>query len=483
MISRTLSVALVAALLGGCVYYNGMYNTKRLAGSARKAERDGRTFEANNLWGQVVTRAESLVARHPDSKYVDEALVLKGVALARLNQCEAAVAPLGRVSLLPADAEVTEEASLALGRCQLQLGEPEVAEIMIARAVESEDPARRREARLLRGRALRMTGRHREAVAALAGSSDPGAVDERLLALAGAGRRDAALALADSMLATRDTTARWDTVVVAVGREDPATASALVDRLASRPDTPPTTRARLFLEDGLRLASLDSTRAEARLRQAAEVDSADGSAQRARLQLTRLSLTRATSVSQLPPIAKELDQRIEREGVVAGEAGQLRESVGAILAAADSASAGAAQSDLRLFLAAETARDSLAAPALAASLFRTIVETSPDSPYAPKAILAGRTLDPVWGESAVPLLEARYAGSPYVAYLQGNEPYGYRELEDSLQSFALGLAAAGPPGARGPGVVPPDDRRRTVGRDSIPTRPGAAPRPRRGLEP
>ena len=82
---RALSLVLVAALLGGCVYYNGMYNTKRLAGSARKAERDGRAFEANNLWGQVITRAESLVARHPDSKYVDEALVLKGVALARLR--------------------------------------------------------------------------------------------------------------------------------------------------------------------------------------------------------------------------------------------------------------------------------------------------------------------------------------------------------------------------------------------------------------
>ena len=77
----------MALLLGGCVYYNGMYNTKRLAGSARKAERDGRTFEANNLWGQVVTRADSLVVRHPDSKYVDEALVLKGIALARLDQC------------------------------------------------------------------------------------------------------------------------------------------------------------------------------------------------------------------------------------------------------------------------------------------------------------------------------------------------------------------------------------------------------------
>jgi predicted negative regulator of RcsB-dependent stress response len=473
MTSRALSVALVAALLGGCVYYNGMYNTKRLAGSARKAERDGRTFEATNLWGQVVTRAESLVARHPDSKYVDEALVLKGVALARLNQCDAAVAPLSRVSLLPADAEVTEEASLALGRCQLQLGEPAVAEILLARAAESKDPVRRREARLMHGRALRMSGRHQEAMAALEGSSDPRAANERLLTLAGAGQRDAALALADSMLATGDTTARWDTVVVAVGREDPAIASALVDRLEGRPGTPPTARARLFLEDGLRLAPLDTARAEARLRQAAQVDRIGISGERARLRLIRLSLTRATSAAELAPIAKELDRRIEGRGELAGDAAQLRESVGRILAAADSASAGAAQADLRLFLAAETARDSLAAPALAASLFRTIVETTPDSPYAPKAILAGQTLDPVWGQSAMPLLEVRYAGSPYVAYLQGYEPYGYRELEDSLQSFALGLGAGAPPGARRPGVR----------RDSLPTRPGARPPPRRGLEP
>jgi hypothetical protein len=472
-ISRAVSVALVAALLGGCVYYNGMYNTKRLAGSARRAERDGRTFEANNLWGQVITRAESLVARHPDSKYVDEAMVLKGVALSKLNQCQAAVAPLGRVSLLPADAEVTEEATLALGRCQLELADPSVAETMFARVADSQDPVRRREARLLRARALRLTGRHEEALAVLEGSADPRAVDERLLALAGARKRDAALALADSMLAIRDTTVRWDTVVVAVGREDAATASALVDRLESRPGTPPTTRALLFLDDGLRLAPFDSIRAEARLRQAAEVAEGGDPVERARLRLTRLGLSRATSVSGLPAIMKELDELIERKSALAGEAGQLRESVADILAAGDSVSAGAAEADLRLFLAAETARDTLAAPVLAASLFRTIVEATPDSPYAPKAILAGQVLDPVWGESAVLLLEARYAESPYVAFLQGTEPYGYRELEDSLQTFALGFGAGDRPQVRRPGVGP----------DSLPTRPGAAPPARRALEP
>jgi hypothetical protein len=113
-----------------------------------------------------------------------------------------------------------------------------------------------------------------------------------------------------------------------------------------------------------------------------------------------------------------------------------------VLTAADSAAAGGSLADLQLFLAAETARDSLAAPALAVSLFRTIIERLPDSPYAPKAILAGHALDPAWGESVLPLLEERYAASPYVALVRGEEPYGYRELEDSLQIFARGVAAA-----------------------------------------
>jgi hypothetical protein len=470
---RALSLSLVAALLGGCVYYNGMYNTKRLAGSARKAERDGRVFEANNLWGQVITRADSLVARHPDSKYVDEALVLKGVALARLNQCDAAVAPLARVSLLPAEADVTEEATLALGRCQLALGEPAVAEIMLARIGDSQDPVRRRDARLLRARALRLSGRHAEALAALEGATDPRALDERLLALAGAGRHDAALVLVDSMLSAVDTTARWDTVVVAVGRVDPLTASALVDRLESRNKTQGPLRARHYLQDGLRLATVDSARAEARFRQAAEAGGTEDAGERARLELIRMRLSRAGAISDLPPIAKELDDRIEQRSALAAEAGQLRESVTRILVAGDSASAGAARADLRLFLAAEAARDSLAAPRLAAQLFRTIVETTPDSPYAPKAILAGQALDPVWGALAVPLLEDRYAASPYVAFLQGYEPYGYVELEDSLRTFALGLGAGARGGAPRPGF----------GRDSLPRRPGAAPPPRRGLEP
>ena len=68
---------------------------------------------------------------------------------------------------------MTEEAALALGRCQLELGDPAVAETMFARVAESKDPVRRREARLLRGRALRMTGRAPGGGAAARGVDGP----------------------------------------------------------------------------------------------------------------------------------------------------------------------------------------------------------------------------------------------------------------------------------------------------------------------
>jgi hypothetical protein len=180
-----------------------------------------------------------------------------------------------------------------------------------------------------------------------------------------------------------------------------------------------------------------------------------------------------SSVAELRPVIADLEARATARTTASSEAATVRDLVSRVLSAADSAAAGAAQADLQLFLAAETARDSLAAPALAVSLFRTIVESLPDSPYAPKAILAAHALDPVWGESVLPLLDERYALSPYVALARGEEGYGYRELEDSLEIFARGLTAAS-------GAAP---ARPMLREDSLAAQRGPAPRPRRGLEP
>jgi outer membrane protein assembly factor BamD (BamD/ComL family) len=463
---RTVTGSLCLLLLGGCVYYNGMYNAKRLAGSARSAERDGRTFEATNYWGQVITRADTLVARHPDSKYVDEALMLKGTALSRLGQCSNAMGPLSRVTQVQSSNDAVEDAYLALARCHLEMGDPTAAELAIARPLQSREKYRRQQARLVHARALRLTGRPAEAVVALDSLPGDRVADERLLALAAAGQRDQAFRLADSLLAQPDSGRFWDSLVVAVGRGDALTASHIVDRLLERPGTPPMSRTRWLIEDAQRLEGTDTARATARLAQAAQMGGATSAGFSARVELARRGLRGTRTVDELAQPIKLLDSlaggSASEDGGAVGEASQLHATLVRIRDASDSSTARAATADLRLFLAAELARDSLEAPQLATSLFRRVADEWPDSPYAPKALLAVGMLAPAWADSARDLLATRYAASPYVAYVQGNALPEYKALEDSLQAFALASQARerqASPGQPGRPVTPGNRRR------------------------
>jgi hypothetical protein len=435
-----LLVGLAMLLLSGCVYYNGLYNANRLARSARKAEREGRTFEATNLWGQVITRAESVSVRHPDSKYADQAAVLRGVALARLDQCAPAMSPLGHAALLATGTELAEEGALALGRCSLEAGDAGAADLAFNRVIESHDPARRREARLQHARVLRLVGRYQEAVTLLQEAHDPQAHEDLFLALAGAGRTAEAFALADTLIAHADSTRSWDALIETLARQNPAHASTLVDRLIAVRSPAPPVRSQWLLQDADRLALFDSARATRRLQQAVQAGSKTPDGRRARLRLTRRSLARIRSVAELASVSDSLGALSQSAALEDGEALPLRLAVDRVRAVADSTDAATPQADLRLFLVAEVARDSLGAPTLAATLFRRIVEQSPTSPYAPKALLAAQQLDSAWADTARALLAERYANSPYLAMLRGEDAPGYRLLEDSLRSFATAQA-------------------------------------------
>lgn len=456
-----LAVVLAAGLLGGCVYYNGMYNTNRLAKAARKAEREGRTFEATNLWGQVVTRAESVVVRHPRSKYADQANVLRGLALARIDQCPTAVGPLGRVADLPQRSDFAEEAALALGRCQLQLGDAGLADLAFARVIDSRDSLRRREARSQHAHALRLNGRYQEALDLLREHPDFRNRDDLLLSLAGVGDTASAFALADSLLASGDSTVRWDSLVVSLGGQDPRSASALVDRLVARGSDKPEVQARWLYEDGIRLASVDSARAQARLEAAAATPGRVEAAERARLRLLRLALARSRTEAELARLDDSLTAMAEREGVVSAEAEALAATSGRLRSVTDSLAPTAPQGDLRLFLAGEAARDTLGAPLLAAGLFRRVADEWPASPYAPKALLAAHQLDPSEPDDARILADSVWAGSPYLAMLRGQDAPGYAALEDSLAAFAasqpVGTGSRNPRVFRRRPVLPEDD--------------------------
>ena len=82
-----------------------------------------------------------------------------------------------------------------------------------SRLTASRDPGRRRLALFAHGRAQRINGNYDEALAELSGTDYPGAAGERAAALAGLGRLPEALAVADTLLAARDTMAPWDSLV------------------------------------------------------------------------------------------------------------------------------------------------------------------------------------------------------------------------------------------------------------------------------
>ena len=459
LIVIVLATAALTGMLAGCVYYNGMYNANRLARSARKAEREGRTLEANGLWGQVATKAESVLVRHPTSKYAREAMLLRGIALARMDQCEQALGLLGGLAFSNGTSDLTEEALLANGRCQIALGNLAAGDAAFSQLLDSKSADRRREARFHHARLLRQSGRHEEAVRTLSGQTEPRAVAERVLALAGAGRVPEAMALTDSLIARGDTTRRWDSLLVVLAEDNPSTASRLLDHLGGLPNRTPQVRARMLLEDGVRLLPVDSVRAGRRFRDAMAIGGATDAAGRAGLALVGLQLARVAQPSELVPVLDTLKRLSTRFVPLSAEITRLTGVVADIHSVATKVTPDSLQGDLRFFLAAESARDALKAPGLAETLFRRIPEQWPFSPYAPKAILAAQQLNAGWIDSAHLLLEERYFDSPYLATVRGEATPEYRQLEDSLGAFAAALAVAKSPQQR-PRPTPAGARRR-----------------------
>ena len=441
---RLLEVALILGVAGstGCVYYNGMYNANRLAGSARKAERDGRTFEANGLWGQVATKAESVMVRHPTSKYAPEAAVLRGVALARMGQCHDALGPLSDLPTARISAELREDALLAMGLCQVAAGNTDAADAAFLQLLDSKSSDRGREAAYQHARLLRQIGRYDEALKVLSGVHDQRTDAERLLALAGAGQVPAAMVIADTLVTKGDSARHWDSLVVALGEENPLAASNLVDRVRHVPGRAKEGEARLLLEDGMRLELVDTARAARRFNEVLAVAKNGTAAGRAILELLRMDLRRVTQPAQLASFNAKLKDLSQRSETVSDEITLLSTKVEEVRRAGGEIAADTLQGDLRLFLAAETARDSLAAPHLAESLFRRIPDLFPASAYAPKAILAVQQLNPAFVDSGGALLAERYGDSPYLAMVRGEGSDAYRQLEDSLAGFATAQARA-----------------------------------------
>jgi tetratricopeptide (TPR) repeat protein len=443
-------ILLLACLsLGGCVYYNGVYNARRLTKEAERAERDGRRFDAQGLYGQVATKAESVLARYPRSEWADDARFLRGNALARLRNCEGARPELEAVVLASPDPELVRRSLDVLADCYTELGQWDHAAGALARLRDGAEPevARRAAGRLVA--VLRTNGRYAEALTVL--ESEPDLVPppaERAAILAGAGRSAEALALVDTILAgSQSSDAPWDSLVAALGRSDPAVAGALTDRLAVLDSLPADLRARLLLADAERWRERDTARARLRWEQATLVAPTRPVQASARMELTGRALAVAAGPDELRPMVDTLAAIGELGGRAGADAVRRRSALQQALARMDSLrpdTAGSPEGDIILFLTAESLRDSVGAARAAAGLFTLLVDRHPGSPYAPKAILARAALEPARAESLLADMSIRYPGSPYLLALRGAPADSFLALEDSLRRWSR--PAVGPPG-------------------------------------
>ncbi|MGE0353594.1 MAG: tetratricopeptide repeat protein [Gemmatimonadales bacterium] len=446
--------------LGGCAYYNGMYNANRLAHQAEKAEKEGRTFDAASLWGQVGVKADTVLARHGKSQWADDAKLLRGKAYQRLGDCQSATSYLNQVVAASTDPRLVEEASFLLGRCYQELGETEEATAAFSRLVNSTDPARRNESLYQHGRSLRIGGRYQEALAELQHTTDPRARGERLAALAALGRFAEGHEIVDTLIAAGDTTTAWDDILDLLGRHDTLAASTLTDRLVGMKNSTAEQRARWLIADGKRLAASRPEEAFARFRKAIVVGSGSQAPGKARFAILQQRLAQAT-VDSLDALMPEISELATLGGEVSFLAAGMDRAARRIRQALDTVAAGAGQPDLRIFLAAEEARDSLGADRIAVVLFGMVPGRWPDSPYAAKSLMALAATDPTQADSVREVLNSQYGDSPYLLAVMGDSAPGYRALEDSLRAFAYRVLAAsrvGAPAGR-PGVRTPTSSR------------------------
>jgi predicted negative regulator of RcsB-dependent stress response len=452
-VKRVASALVLATFAIGCAYYNGLYNANHLAKEATKAEREGRTGEARSFWSQAAVKAESVASRHPHSKWRDDALLLQGKALQSIRACAAAIAPLELAADSSPDPKIRVEAALRAGQCRLDTREPDSALAVVAPVLEHGSVADQSEARLVRGEAYLRLGQPERALDELAASAAPGVAFPKAIALTRLGRAEEGAAELRRVVAGPYDEDDWLPALDTVGQAAPAEVSTIVDSLVKRDDIALGQRLRLWLQDGQRwLQAADTARAMDRflLARKGGPDSTAGRA--ARTYIGVVAAERAQAWSAVSELYDSLSAAIRQGGEPVRIAGKYMSILTRVRAGLQQDSA-----SLGLFLSAEDVRDSIGNAKLAESLFEQVVERYPETPLAPKALVALALLRPEVGDSLVGVLRERYPASPYTLLLSGSGGAAYEALEDSLRKAAAATGRRRGRQERPPGDEPQDE--------------------------
>ncbi len=427
------AVPALLALAAGCVYYNAIYNAQEAFQRGETLRRAGRHDMARAAYADVVRKAAAGYRKEPDGPWASEALYLLGRARLRLGEVEAAREALDEAAAQTTDEVLRHRILVYLALAEEQQGERERALQTVNEALRVlRDGPELAEGHLLRGRILLSEGhadtgwwdldraaeahpayrvdaaletlrwavryhrreRARQAIASLAAAGGDGVVLGRLEPVVHDAARAWGVTRAGELLAAADS-AGWDREV----------------------------RARLrLLRAEFAAAAGDTATARALARQVAEEAGEEGV--RARVWLARLSLL---SVRDLAGLGRVRAVLLPAQGAPAADT--LLEA----LARTETLAGMGPDEPLAFFVAGEVARDRLRAPVLARGLFLAFADAAPDTPWAPKALLAALEVSPTEGDRA--WIRGRlepYRDNPYVLAARGVPAPGFETLEEEL---------------------------------------------------
>ena len=433
---RRLAAVLLLGAVTGCAYFNGVYNARQAEKRGDTALRKGRDGEAASYFQTAAEKAETVLVRHGDSKWVDEARLLAGRGWARSGQCTRAVPHLEfALANDGLTGERLEMARLALGICRIDAGSLIAAESLLVLVMDSRDKWRASQGAIWAARSALRRGATDDALGYLARTGTSVAEWELITAFV----TGEDYVRAESLLVRRadegDYRPELLTILPKMWR---AGVRSGVDTIVSRYTAArlrPGERARLHLAYGdlLERAGQDSAAAAhfSITRQLLR-DSLPG-----RQASVRLTAIEIRDLELLTDVENVIARTTESRAMVPLQVRLERNLLFLQLLLNRTDYTGAS-----LFLAGEIARDSLGAKKLAARLFRRVPDSYGNSPVSPKALLAAAALEPDSAGAYIGLLRERYPTSVYTLALDGRDTplLGRISRGDQLlqQAWALG---------------------------------------------
>lgn len=413
--TRRLGVLAACVLLAGCAYFNGIYNAHQAEKQADHLMRQGKEGQAEGAYASAAVKAETVLARYPHSRWAPEAVFIAGRGEALSGNCSTALPHLERFLASPAAVGVKKELAVAAtGRCYVEGARYSDALTLLVPLTTAKDQRVRSAASLWAARAAIALGRTDDAMRYL-GSIDASAAQWELIA-ASLGRQQ--YQRAESLLVQRvregdgrDELASSLRTLWGVGERD-AVESLVREFDDSRAS--PDAKGKLYLSlADLEIADGQDSLARRHLLRAQRLVVDTLVDHRAAARLTLLSLHDEPTLDRVQAIIASAVPRTK--GALLMQ--RLQDNLLLLRIFTDRTDYTGAS----LFLAAEVARDSLRAPALAHSLFLKLVTTMPNTPLAPKALLAAADLVPDSAAVYRAQLQRIWPKSPFTVLVDGND--------------------------------------------------------------